>query len=231
MKTIEDVRKYFGEIYPKDINWLENYSALPKTAESFGTNNEIIFQPWLNISQAFEILEEYVFTINDWWYSIEAVRENHYQVEIKEPLESSDHDNIKGGFISIKKPKAIIGAILRTDDKIELLKALEKQKTHGEILFEMGKHHKKILEKQCEWVGITLDDIDLSKDDWYTDYNWTEDQRKEFEDWIVDYLKNNKEAREELMRVPSTREDWLYKVAGRNSLGWTFDYGWTQEEY
>lgn len=103
--------------------------------------------------------------------------------------------------------------------------------THDEILDQLNDTQRKVLEKQCEWVGITVDDIDLSKRDWYTDYAWTEGERESFEDWIVDYLKNNPEARQEFLRYETTDEGRLYKAAGRASLGWSWNYGWTMESY
>ena len=109
---------------------------------------------------------------------------------------------------------------------------MEKDLTHEEIVDSFSNTTKTILEKQCEWVGITLDDIDLAKQDWYIDYSWTEEEREAFEDWMVRYLKENDEARRAFCQFPNrTNEDYLYKVAGRNSLGWTYNYGWTQEEY
>jgi hypothetical protein len=103
--------------------------------------------------------------------------------------------------------------------------------THDEILNQLNDAQRKVLEKQCEWVGITVDDIDLCKRDWYTDYSWSEEEKESFEDWIVDYLKNNSKARQEFLRYETTDEEQLYKAAGRGSLGWTFNYGWTMESY
>lgn len=108
-------------------------------------------------------------------------------------------------------------------------------KTHEEIVNDLTEnypHEKKLLEKQCEMVGVTIDDIDLSDKKWYTQYAWSYDQKREFEDWMVDYLKNSYEARQELCHYPMrTNEKYLYQVAGRDSLGYTFNYGWTQKEY
>ena len=103
---------------------------------------------------------------------------------------------------------------------------------HIEELQERFPYTLKLLEKQCEMVGTTVDDIDLSDKKWYTQHKWTYEQKRKFEDWMVEYLKNSYEARQEICRHPMrTNEKYLYQVAGRDSLGYTFNYGWTQKEY
>lgn len=111
---------------------------------------------------------------------------------------------------------------------------MNNDKTHTEILDDLGKHRVKILKKQCEWVGISLDDIDLSKQDWYTDYSWSEDEQAKFEEWLADRIMEDDEFRRDFCQKPhlcSKNRERALEVAGRNSLGWTFNYGWTMEEY
>ena len=86
----------------------------------------------------------------------------------------------------------------------------------------MNKYIKEILLKQCKIVKADYNKIDFKKEDWYWDYRWTEQQELEFKLWLIDYIKTNKEARNELMTIPSNNKHFLNKFADQFSL----NYGW-----
>lgn len=86
----------------------------------------------------------------------------------------------------------------------------------------MDKYLKIIIKKQCKIVGVDYDKINFKKKDWFHDYEWTDKQEKKFSDWLIDYMKNNKEARYNLMRVPSVNKVFLEKFA----RSFILMYGW-----
>lgn len=86
----------------------------------------------------------------------------------------------------------------------------------------MNKYFKEVLEEMCVRVGTSLKEIDLERQDWYYAYQWTVEEQGEFERWLAKYLKENREARLELMRVPSTNKRFLEKFAKQ----FTLSYGW-----
>lgn len=86
----------------------------------------------------------------------------------------------------------------------------------------MNKYLKIILLKQCEIVGADYNKIDFKKENWYWDYQWTKEQEQEFKLWLIDYIKNNKEARNELMSIPSVNKKFLEKFANE----FIMNYGW-----
>ena len=90
----------------------------------------------------------------------------------------------------------------------------------------MNKYLKIILIKQCKSVGADYDKINFKKNDWYWDYEWTQDKEQEFKLWLIDYIKNNKEARNDLMSIPSTNKKFLEKFADQFIL----NYGWKIKE-
>ena len=46
-----------------------------------------------------------------------------------------------------------------------------------------------ILTKQFEMVGEEYKPSIVKKDNWYLDYTWTNEQEKEFQDWLAVYFK------------------------------------------
>lgn len=63
---------------------------------------------------------------------------------------------------------------------------------------KFGKHLTIVLKEMCKRVKAPYSKIDFSSDDWFRQYEWTEEQEKDFFKWLVDYLHTNKEAREEI---------------------------------
>ena len=82
------------------------------------------------------------------------------------------------------------------------------------------KHIKIILNKMCDVVGAK--NIDFKEEGWFFKHEWTEEQEKEFSKWMQDYLYENKEARDEMMRIPIKNKKIIEKFADQ-FLG---NYGW-----
>lgn len=55
-------------------------------------------------------------------------------------------------------------------------------------------HARIIIEKMCNMVGITSDDIDFSDPNWNRVYTWTTEQRDFYERWLVAYAKRHPES-------------------------------------
>lgn len=91
----------------------------------------------------------------------------------------------------------------------------------------MNKHLEYILKKQCEYVGITINDIDITKDGWYNEYEWTEEQENDYKKWLKNELKTNHELRKELTKLPYRAPEVRLDAAVNWILlfcGWTTNY-------
>jgi len=87
---------------------------------------------------------------------------------------------------------------------------------------EIPTHLRCVLKKMCKLVGTDYDEIDFKKKDWYLDHTWSEEDQEKFRQWIIRYLKGNRSARYELMRVPSRHNKFLEGFAS----GFILNYGW-----
>jgi len=90
----------------------------------------------------------------------------------------------------------------------------------------MNKYLKKILEKMCNIIKVDYDDIDFKSPDWYLKHEWTDKQEDIFKEWLFKYLKDNKEARNNLMRFPSKTKMNLNKFIDN----FLFNYGWSYKK-
>uniref|UniRef100_A0A6M3JHG0 Uncharacterized protein n=1 Tax=viral metagenome TaxID=1070528 RepID=A0A6M3JHG0_9ZZZZ len=86
----------------------------------------------------------------------------------------------------------------------------------------MNKHLKIILTKMCKDVGADYTKINFKKKNWYWDYEWTTNKEQKFKLWLINYIKNNKEARNYLMSISSTNKKFLEKFANE----FIMNYGW-----
>jgi len=86
----------------------------------------------------------------------------------------------------------------------------------------MNQYTKEILNKMCEVVGTNIDAIDTSKEHWFWEHTWSEEEQKEFQEWMIDYLFTNKEARLELMTYPSRVKEKIKQCVNM----FIFNYGW-----
>jgi len=86
----------------------------------------------------------------------------------------------------------------------------------------MNKYLKEILIEMCKRVNAKYEDIDFKKEQWFLEYEWTNEEETSFINWLVDYMKQNKEARDTLMMFPRNNKRDLERFA--NSF--IFNYGW-----
>lgn len=86
----------------------------------------------------------------------------------------------------------------------------------------MKKYQNYILDHQFLAVGAEMTDEILNKNRWYSLYEWSEEHEAAFEDWMVDYLRSNEEARREIMARPTKARKELMKLARE----WSMQFGW-----
>ena len=86
------------------------------------------------------------------------------------------------------------------------------------------KQYDKILEKQCNMVGVNYKHFfalflegKVMPKEWYLKHSWTEKQEKEFEEWLIEYLKKIKSG-------------WSKSLLVKYVSWWILDYGWTIKE-
>jgi len=89
----------------------------------------------------------------------------------------------------------------------------------------INNHLKAILKEMVSRIGINYNDIDFKSNDWYLQHSWTTEEQDDFGYWMIDYLKNNKKAREELMTRPCKNKN----VLERSVSEFIFNYGWKVE--
>lgn len=80
-----------------------------------------------------------------------------------------------------------------------------------------------VLKEMFNRVGANYDSIDFSDNKWYNKYEWTLQEQKQFEKWMIDYLYKNPKARKEIMNHSIKRKSYLEKVVKE----FTFQYGWS----
>lgn len=86
-----------------------------------------------------------------------------------------------------------------------------------------------ILKKMCSMVGADYDRIEFNdpKYNWYESYCWnSEDDEKEFTEWLSNYMYTNAKARRELMSCPIKRKDRCKQFA-THFVSW---YGWINKK-
>lgn len=86
------------------------------------------------------------------------------------------------------------------------------------------KHQAIILEELFRRVGekMLYRDFDFNQKFWFEEFSWTWAEQEDFKDWLVEYLKNSMEARQEVMGHATTRYKFVERFAG----GFVFMYGW-----
>jgi len=85
-------------------------------------------------------------------------------------------------------------------------------------------HQQVILKKMFEVVG--LEEVDTSEEGWYLKHTWTQEQRAEFSEWMQEYLKQNRDARTELMRRPVKNKETIARVIKE----YIANYGWADKK-
>jgi hypothetical protein len=89
-----------------------------------------------------------------------------------------------------------------------------------------SKHLTIVLKKMFEMVGAEYDESIFEKEDWYRLHEWEERDSEGFIKWLSDYLYKNKDARKEIMAVPSKDKNSCENVARMFDLS----YGWVTKK-
>ena len=85
----------------------------------------------------------------------------------------------------------------------------------------MNKYIITILKEQFRRVNTDFpNDKYFKKENWFLDNEWTTEEEQDFKKWFFNYMLENKEARQELMKFPST--DNIEKTVDE----FIMNYGW-----
>ncbi len=63
---------------------------------------------------------------------------------------------------------------------------------------KFGLHMNIILNTMCMFAGVNYNDVDFSKDDWYSKHTWGKDNEGQFKEWLVHYIHKMPAAQKEL---------------------------------
>jgi len=80
-----------------------------------------------------------------------------------------------------------------------------------------------ILAKMYEIVGADYKGIP-TESDWYVQHEWTQETQDVFTEWLIDYLTNDRTAREEIMRTT------YKKKCKKAAIEFVCNYGWKLKE-
>ena len=87
---------------------------------------------------------------------------------------------------------------------------------------DMPESFKVVLKEMCKRVKAPYTKINFDTPEWYLEYSWTEEEQKDFIEWMVDYLYNNSKARREILSTPIKNKKLITKAV----RFFVFDYGW-----
>jgi hypothetical protein len=160
------------------------------------------------------------FTKKDLIFDIAFVVEGVFVFDISisisyMPFSLSNHFlRITKQTIYVKNPKCnVLDFLFKT--KNVFLNIIKKE------IFMFSTHIHNILYEMCQRVGADYDTIDFQEAGWYTKYTWSVDEENSYKAWLFEYLRNNKDARREIMRFPSTKQKNIERCV--NSF--IFNYG------
>ena len=88
------------------------------------------------------------------------------------------------------------------------------------MIEEFVKHLSVILTEMCSRVGVEYKGIDFKK------HSWTQEQEDSFVEWLANYLRENKDARDTLMQYQTKNKRETLEFA--KSFVW--NYGWKIRE-
>ena len=93
---------------------------------------------------------------------------------------------------------------------------------------KIGKHLQIILAEMCTRVGAELSDIDVLKNEWQEDYEWTIEEEIDFQNWMFKYLVANHDA---LLEISTYEPNEPYSTTDLMKLvkEFTLLYGWALE--
>ena len=89
---------------------------------------------------------------------------------------------------------------------------------------KIGKHLRIVLLEMHRRVGLKK--LIISDEEWYMKKTWTWRQEDRFVEWFEKYLKNSKEARDELMPIPIASKQNIERYVS----AFIFYCGWRYKE-
>ena len=89
-----------------------------------------------------------------------------------------------------------------------------------------NKHLTKIMKKMFSMVKEKYTPEYPKQPDWFLNHTWSDKKQDAFKKWMVDYLYNNKEARNEIMEFPVKDKETIKQLVDFFvfSYGWKIDY-------
>jgi len=75
----------------------------------------------------------------------------------------------------------------------------------------------------CSYVNVEYDDIDFNEDNWYWLYEWTQEEERDFIEWLSNEVKTNNTVRKEISCLPyrpSKSKSKLYAEHFNMMFGW-----------
>lgn len=88
------------------------------------------------------------------------------------------------------------------------------------------KYHWIIFQKMYEAINLPFDNACVMDPDWSSKHSWTKEQKELFKQWYLDYLWNNKEARQEMIPRLSLKESRKKKIIKESFCWFDMNYGW-----
>ena len=77
----------------------------------------------------------------------------------------------------------------------------------------MSKNLEKVMKKMCQFVGADFAKMDFKKTNWFHDYSWTEEQENKFTHWMIGFMLDNKDVRQEFMSFPQKNKKYIKKAS------------------
>lgn len=84
---------------------------------------------------------------------------------------------------------------------------------------------RQLLEKQCQMVGVSVDEFDFEQPDWYLLHTWTDSQQEEYRLWLIDYFTKNKKLYRKIATGPANKTNITSA-----SNWWILQFGWKVKE-
>jgi hypothetical protein len=78
-----------------------------------------------------------------------------------------------------------------------------------------------VYEEMAKRVGITIDEIDFTDENWFTTQKWTVREEIDFKNWLIEFMENNPEVVDELEAEGIIRRD-IKEMA----IDFVIFYGW-----
>jgi hypothetical protein len=84
---------------------------------------------------------------------------------------------------------------------------------------------KTVFEELAKRVGASLEDINFEDKNWFEKYTWTVQEEMSYKDWLIEFMKNNPEVIEDLVKEGLLRRD-IENMA----IDFVIFYGWNYKK-